>query len=301
MANFSTNFLALIGALTLTRLLVSLTNQIYATFLRPSLRLTKYGAKNNTWAVVTGASDGIGLEFAKQLAHAGFHVVLIARTASKLETVASQISAENPSVQTLVIPFDFASAQDTDYKKLAARLTDLRIGVLSLEPEFIESMVNINVRAQLRVTSIVLPQMLEHKQGLILNLGSAAGFMPSGLLAVYSASKAFLSTWSQALASEVKDRGVHVELVNTYFVTTKMSKIRKPSLTTPTPKKYVQVALQRAGSSAFETPFWSHALIHWVLDELVPRSTQVAGSYAMHLGIRRQALKKQERERAKAN
>lgn len=72
--------------------------------------------------------------------------------------------------------------------------------------------------ATLKVTKIVLPGMISRKRGLILNVGSFAALIPSPLLAVYSGSKAFLSTWSQALGSELKGTGVHVELLNAYFV-----------------------------------------------------------------------------------
>lgn len=68
------------------------------------------------------------------------------------------------------------------------------------------------------MTKLVLPGMLERKRGLILSVGSFAALVPSPLLAVYSGSKAFLKTWSQALGSELEGTGVHVELLNAYFV-----------------------------------------------------------------------------------
>lgn len=68
------------------------------------------------------------------------------------------------------------------------------------------------------MTKLVLPGMVERKRGLILSVGSFAALVPSPLLAVYSGSKAFLTTWSQALGSELEGTGVHVELLNAYFV-----------------------------------------------------------------------------------
>jgi len=115
------------------------------------------------------------------------------------------------------------------------------------------------------------PGMVERKRGLILSVGSFAALVPSPLLAVYSGSKAFLKTWSQALGSELEGTGVHVELLNAYFVVretpsdsssrpagsrkwhlvltaspsrhaqvSKLSKIRKSSWFIPTPKTYVR-------------------------------------------------------------
>lgn len=72
--------------------------------------------------------------------------------------------------------------------------------------------------ATLKCTKLVVPGMISRKRGLILTVGSFASLIPSPLLAVYSGSKAFVSTWSQALGSELKGTGVEVELLNTYFV-----------------------------------------------------------------------------------
>jgi 17beta-estradiol 17-dehydrogenase / very-long-chain 3-oxoacyl-CoA reductase len=114
--------------------------------------------------------------------------------------------------------------------------------------------------ATLKVTKLVLPGMIIRKRGLILTVGSFAALIPSPLLAVYSGSKAFVSTWSQALGSELEGSGITVELLNTYFVVSvvfcvtlhmkqlilgnnqvsKLSKIRKSSWMIPTPRTYVR-------------------------------------------------------------
>jgi 17beta-estradiol 17-dehydrogenase / very-long-chain 3-oxoacyl-CoA reductase len=112
--------------------------------------------------------------------------------------------------------------------------------------------------ATLKVTKLVIPGMVQRKRGLILTVGSFASLIPSPLLAVYSGSKAFLSTWSQALGSELEGTGVTVELLNTYFVVSivrllssasshpsmmqvsKLSKIRNSSWMIPKPSTYVR-------------------------------------------------------------
>lgn len=113
------------------------------------------------------------------------------------------------------------------------------------------------------MTKLVLPGMVARKRGLILSVGSFAALIPSPLLAVYSGSKAFLQTWSQALGSELEGSGVHVELLNAYFVvsssivkvdrraytvskqTSKLSKIRKSSWMIPTPATYVRKSFRQ--------------------------------------------------------
>jgi len=148
--------------------------------------------------------------------------------------------------------------------------------------------------------------MLTKKNGLILNIGSFAGYVPSPMLATYSGSKAFLSTWTQALADEYSFRGITVQLVNTYFVVSSMSKIRRPSLTTPMPKVYVKSVLSKIGvpcgaisAPATSTPYWSHAVMEWALTKLAMPSWYIRVSHNMHIDIRKRVLKKREREAIK--
>ncbi|KAH8830866.1 Hsp90 protein-domain-containing protein [Flagelloscypha sp. PMI_526] len=147
------------------------------TFILPGTSLKKFGAKKGAWAVVTGASDGIGKEFAHQLGKAGFNVVLVARNREVLSQNAKEIESKF-KVKTAVHTIDFAAAGEAEFEKFHADIRSLDVGVL----------------------------------------GSFAGSVPSPMLATYSGTKAFLSTWSDALASEVKAKGIVVEHVNTFFV-----------------------------------------------------------------------------------
>lgn len=112
------------------------------------------------------------------------------------------------------------------------------------------------------------------KNGLIFNMGSFAGLVATPYLSVYSAGKAFLSTWSQALGTEVAKDGIVVEHVNTYFVVSAMSKIRKPSLLIPTAKNYVASVLGKVGvPCGANVPFTSapypmHGITNWAINNL---------------------------------
>lgn len=119
--------------------------------------------------------------------------------------------------------------------------------------------------------------MIYRKNGLILNLSSFAASVPSAMLATYAGSKGFVVTWSQALAEELKQHNITVELVNTFFVVSAMSKIRKPSISTPLPNAYVKSVLATIGNGVgavgsgrpyFTTPFWSHAIADWVMTQV---------------------------------
>jgi 17beta-estradiol 17-dehydrogenase / very-long-chain 3-oxoacyl-CoA reductase len=151
--------------------------------------------------------------------------------------------------------------------------------------------------------------MIQRKRGLILTMASFGGIMPTPLLATYSGSKAFLQQWSSALSSELASSNIQVQLVQSYLVTSAMSKIKRPSLLIPTPKKFVRAALSRIGRHggaqgvpATSTPYWSHAIMHWAISTFVGlNSTIVLGiNKTMHEGIRKRALRKAERDAKKA-
>lgn len=94
--------------------------------------LQRYGGKG-TWALVTGASDGIGATFCRQLAEQGFNIVLVSRTKSKLDAVEKEIKAINPACQTRIIQKDFCGNSNMEfYKKIKEEVSDLDIGLLVL-------------------------------------------------------------------------------------------------------------------------------------------------------------------------
>lgn len=302
-----------IGALVVARHAIVFSSVLVRSYILPGTSLKKYGAGSpENWAVVTGASDGIGKEFALQLAKAKFNVLLLSRTKSKLDAVAEEV--RKGGVQAVVHPFDFSTATDADYATLAKVVQPMNVGVLvnnvgvnhEIPISFLEesqavidSIIKVNISAQLRVTRLIAPKMVEKRRGLILNIGSVAGTVPSGLLSVYSASKAFLRYWSIALSTELAPHKVQVEHATTYFVTTAMSKIRRSSWTTPTAKVYVRSVLSNLGKGFDTAPHASHAILMWILDTFTTESMRVKTSYDMHASIRKRALKKREREAKK--
>ncbi|POY73854.1 hypothetical protein BMF94_3024 [Rhodotorula taiwanensis] len=328
--------LALVGAGWLSSYVLSFARML-VDLARPGIPLSRFGAKKGAWAVVTGATAGIGRDFALQLAGAGFNVFLASRTKSKLDEIASEITAKYPQIKTQTHAIDF-SAHDADYASLKQALDKLDVGVLinnvgksydepmyfqDLPEQDMTDIVEINVwdddlmlsrsspsNATLKCTKLVVPGMISRKRGLILTVGSFASLIPSPLLAVYSGSKAFVSTWSQALGSELKGTGVEVELLNTYFVVSKLSKIRKSSWMIPTPKTYnsavgsvlskIGVQGGAVGQPHISTPYHGHAPVQWVVDHLFSRAFWLGYNRKLHLDIRRRAIRKREREAAKA-
>ncbi|PNS16274.1 hypothetical protein CAC42_6381 [Sphaceloma murrayae] len=308
----------LIGILYVTLKIASFWRMIASLFILPGESLSKYGRKGS-WAVITGASEGIGKEYALQLAAKGFNILLISRTQSKLDDVASQITTKYSTVTTKTFAIDFSSPTEQSYASLSSLLAPLDIAILinnvgqshSIPVPFIqtplpelESIIKINCLATLRITQLIAPGMASRKRGLILTMASFGGILPTPLLATYSGSKAFLQHWSSALASELAPSGVRVQLVQSYLVTGAMSKIRRASLTIPTPRDFVRAALGKIGRSggaqgilATSTPFPAHAVMHWFLLQVGTMRGVVAGqNKGFHEAIRKRALRKAERE-----
>ncbi|KAI1113863.1 hypothetical protein F5Y14DRAFT_416871 [Nemania sp. NC0429] len=314
--------LAGLGALWVGSKVLSFLRLVLGMFVLSGTNLRKYGGKG-TWAVVTGASDGLGKEFAAQLAAKGFNLLLVSRTHSKLETFQNELRAKYPSLQTDILAMDFAAIDnDADYARLAKRIDGLDVGILinnvgqshSIPVPFtltaeteMENIININCRGTLKVTRIVAPGMQSRRRGLILTMGSFGGWMPTPLLATYSGSKAFLQFWSTALAAELKPDNVDVQLVLSYLVTTAMSKVRRPSLLIPSPKPFVRAALGKVGVGGWHntaytyTPHWSHALMAWVIENTIGIGSAVGlkVNRSMHIDIRNRALRKAAREAKK--
>ena len=218
---------------------------------------------------------------------------------------------------------DFAANSSADYSKLKALVDSLDVAVLinnvgkshdipvpfTLTPEDeMRDIITINCTATLRVTQIVAPGMAQRRRGLILTMGSFGGLLPTPLLATYSGSKAFLQHWSTALGSELAPSGVTVELVQSYLVTSAMSKIKRPSALIPTPEQFVRAVLSKIGRAGgaqgwayTSTPFWSHGVMQWALSTFVGlnNGVTVTRNKGMHEAIRKRALRKAERERGK--
>lgn len=313
---------AALGFVRAARCVYSWTALLADLYLAPSLNLNKYGAGTGGWAVVTGASDGIGKEFALQLAQKGMNVVLVSRTPSKLQAIATEIE-EKYGVDTRIYAMDFFEADQAFYDDLRRTIQPLNVSILvnnvgtshPIPTPFIEEsdsvingIIDVNIKATMKITKMIVPKMIAQKRGLILNIGSFAGMVPSAYLSVYSGSKAFLSAWSQALAGELAPRGLTVRNVNTYFVASAMSKIRRATPTVPTPRDYVHRVLRgalrpggaRDGDPYTTTPYPTHAVIQWVMDNFVPKRFLVAANASMQQKIRARALKKQQhREVAK--
>lgn len=174
-------------------------------------------------ALITGASSGIGQVFARVLAERGMSLVLVARSEEHLRTLATELSARY-SIQADVIPADLgqeAAARQISQEVVARGLpVDLLINNAgfatngafeTLSPERDHEQVMVDVAAVVNLTHAFIPELLKRSPGAgIINVASTAGFQPLPYMAVYGASKAFVLSFSQALAEEYRARGLRV-------------------------------------------------------------------------------------------
>lgn len=175
-------------------------------------------------ALITGASSGIGLEFAKLFAADGVDLVLLARREDRLRRLADELrAAHGVDVRVLVADLADPQAPQAVFDELQAAggrvdvlVNNAGIGVWG---SFAErdlgrqlEMVQVNVAALTALTRLFVPGMVERRRGAILNVGSAAGFLPGPRMAVYFATKAYVLSFTEALAVELRGTGVTVTL-----------------------------------------------------------------------------------------
>ncbi|ORA20719.1 SDR family NAD(P)-dependent oxidoreductase [Mycobacterium arosiense] len=174
----------------------------------------------HTTVVITGASSGIGAELARGLARRGFPLLLVARRRERLDDLANEVGQEN-SVAVEVVALDLSDGKAR--ATLASRLRTEPIaglcnsagfgtsGVFHQLPRERESEeVTLNALALMELTHATLPGMVSRGAGAVMNIASIAGFQPVPYMAVYSATKAFVQTFSEAVHEELHGTGVSV-------------------------------------------------------------------------------------------
>jgi uncharacterized protein len=174
--------------------------------------------------VITGASGGIGSVYADRFAKRGYDLFLIARDGKRLGEVANRASEQyNVSVETLIIDLTDKAA----LLKLEARLqADKNVSILVNNAGFggtkslvessvdeLENMIFLNVTALTRLSAAVLPNLIEKKQGAVINIASAVAVNPDALNGTYSGTKAYVLNFTQSLFKTLQDTGVQVQAV----------------------------------------------------------------------------------------
>ena len=173
-------------------------------------------------ALVTGASSGIGTEIARELARRGHGLVLVARREERLRELADELARAH-GVRAEAIGSDLADPASRDELGQALRERELDVEILvnnagfgsggdfqDLDPEVEVGMVRLNVEAVVALCAAYAREMVDRRRGAILNVASIAGYQPIPRQATYAASKAFVVSFTEALASDLHGTGVTV-------------------------------------------------------------------------------------------
>ena len=177
---------------------------------------------NGATALVTGASSGIGEAFARELARRGMDLILVARSADRLSEIAGELSAQH-GVRVEVLPSDLSEPgaaqrllQEVERRGLAVHMLINNAGFGThgrfedLDSEREQQEIRLNIAALVDLTHAFAPAMLARGGGAVINVASLAGYQPIPYMAVYGATKAFVISFSAALAEEYRGRGLRV-------------------------------------------------------------------------------------------
>jgi short-subunit dehydrogenase len=174
-------------------------------------------------ALITGASAGLGWEFASQLAARAASLVLVARRVERLEKLRSELTGRFPNLHVRVRATDLSDRSQLEelYEWLDREKIDLDLLVnnaglgdlgafATTDPRRVDEMILVNVLAVTSLTRRLLPSMIAQRRGAILNVSSSAGFLPIPDFAVYAATKAYVISFSEALRAGLRGTGVSV-------------------------------------------------------------------------------------------
>jgi short-subunit dehydrogenase len=184
------------------------------------------------WAVVTGASSGLGREFALALVGRGHAVLAVARREERLRELADEVGARGGVLEPLVADLSTAEGVQAVLARSASLDVELLVnnaGLASYGPfasttvERELDLVRVNVEAVVALTRGLLPELLARGRGGVINVASQMAFQPMPYFAAYAASKAFVLSFSEALAEEIRGTGVRVTAVAPGFISTEFA------------------------------------------------------------------------------
>ena len=316
---FPGNFLGFVGSLFVLRLTY---NALLLPLFRLATRRPKVLSSYGSWAVVTGCTSGMGERFAHRLAAEGLNILLVSRTQSKLDKIASDIKSACVArgakpVETRTLAYDFGTGDEAYDKKFEAELNALlptlsggSVGVLvnnvggsnddatllhEISDADIKQMLRVNNDGTMRMTRALLPLMVKNRKGAIICVSSASCTHPTPLLAAYSATKAFGNQLTRSLYYEYKEFGIDCLSVTPYYFVSEMFKRKDATFMAPFPDKIIDAALPLLGYEPEAYPYY----FHWFMGNMF-RSFPEPG-YALLWVMKRSKARADAKKAKKSN
>ncbi len=262
--------------------------------------INKYGP----WALITGASVGIGREYALQVASRGLNVIIVARNAQRLKLLKTEITA-NYNIDVKVIIADLTSEEAI--QQIINMTQDMQIGLLinnagredsnhflRINPQEHLQTINLNVKAPLLLTHHFGAKMIEQKKGGIINMSSIVAFQGVPYIANYAATKSFNLIFSEGIAAEFKKHNVDVLAVTPGFTNTNLASVYEFSGTPfkPLEPEFVaQRALKALGDKQLTIPGFINKFLYWSGKFLFTRNLNTASFGTVFKKVLRNTLK----------
>jgi short-subunit dehydrogenase len=250
-----------------------------------------FAARYGSWAIVAGASEGIGAAYAEELASRGLNLVLVARRAELLQSVASLLSKKY-NIETKIIPLDLSIVNAVE--QIAEHTKDIEIGLLVynaafsaigpfLERPFDDHLKEINTNAftPLKLIYLFAENMLARGRGGIVLMSSLSAFQGSAYISTYAATKAFNIVLAEGLWEEWRERGVDVLVCVSGAVKTPNYVASEPEQTgglgdmTMMPDQVVHEALNALGKGPYVIPGRMNRVSSFVMRHLLPRKAAI--------------------------
>ena len=256
---------------------------LYKKFIRKPLNLTeRYG--EGSYALITGATEGIGKEFCIQLAKLKFNLILVSRNIEKLKKVSDELKNKFINLQTILIEFDFSKKfsikeyekfflNNKEIKNLDISILINNIGISQRELftnyslEFIMDTININIVSQSLLTKIFINKLLNrNKKSAIISMSSYSATLPLILSSIYCASKIYDDYLIRAIAEENKGKNIDFLSVRPQYVNTPSRAEHKKEFKAISTEECVTGIFQDLGYETVTNGYWSHCIKGVIFD-----------------------------------
>lgn len=258
--------------------------------------LSQHSDGQNSWALVTGASDGIGRALCEELSEQGFNVVLHGRNEAKLSRVCEELQSTHPERHFRIVTVDASSFSTSDIDRIVGTVADVPLTILinnvggtaplssnfkhfeDTMPDEMEALYSLNVQFPLQLTHAMLPQLQQMQTPTLVMTCGSMSQVGQPYMATYSSCKAALHAWNRGLAAEQHAAGSQVEILEVVVGGTYTQQLQKESnfsagLFMPTAQKMATSILARVGHGHRSvTPYFWHLVQSAALYSLLPVS-----------------------------